>query len=61
MSTIAGVMEAEGAGEQYVGFAVTAQWLASQCPKFQGLVLASCGMFTQSLVKIGLLPFPVEH
>ena len=36
-------------------------WFEPQGPKFQPLVLASCGMFTQGLGKIGLLPFPMGN
>ena len=34
-------------------------WFEPRDPKFQGLVLASCGVSTARLVEIGLLPFPV--
>ena len=34
-------------------------WFEPRDPKFQGLVLASCGVSTARLVEMGLLPFPV--
>ena len=35
-------------------------WLKPRGPKFQGLVMSPYGMSTPSLVKFGLLPYPVE-